>query len=296
MVSGRDFLGPYRLIRLIRAGTHTQVWEALKDGTRERLALKVLSREHIKNREEISQLKHEAAVGVPLKHRNIVDIYEYNSEFELPFVAMELFFSRNLKQDLREQSDRTAHLSTEIIKQAALALEHLHLRGWVHCDVKPDNFLVKDDGTLKLIDFSIAMKLNKKVGGFFSKGKVKGTRSYMSPEQIRGKSLGATADVYSLGCVVFEILGGRTPYTADNPNELLQKHLNASIPTMAPLNPAITPEVVDLVQRMMAKTAKDRPKDMRAFLKEFENLRVYKTGMKPRPPSEIEDEDENAGQ
>ncbi len=289
MVSGRDFLGPYRYLRLIRAGQHTQVWEAINDHTRQRVALKVLIRDHLKNKDEIGRLKHEATVGVPLKHPNIIDIYEFNSDFELPFVAMELFHARNLKQDLREQTDRVAHLVPEIITQAAEALDCLNQKGWVHCDVKPDNFLVQDNGMLKLIDFSIAQKVNKRSGGMFGRGKIKGTRSYMSPEQIRGKSLDARSDIYSLGCVIFEILGGRAPFTADNPTELLHKHLNAPVPSLAPLNQAITPEIVALVQQMMVKDKNKRPDSMRDFLKRFKSLRVYRTGMKPRPPASEED-------
>ncbi len=292
MVSGRDFLGPYRLVRLIRAGQHTQVWEAVESETKERLALKVLLRDHLKNRGELSRLKHEALVGKPLKHKNIIDIYEFNYDFELPFVSMELFHARNLKQDLREQSDRVAHLVPEIITQAAQALEVLNKAGWVHCDIKPDNFLVKDDGMLKLIDFSISQKPKTKLAALldFSK-KVKGTRSYMSPEQIRNQSLDERSDVYSLGCVIFEMLAGRAPYTATTPSELLKKHLTAAVPSLATMNTAVTPELVALIQRMLAKDRERRPTSMYAFLEEFKSLRVYRTGMKPRPPSEMEEEE-----
>ncbi len=293
MASGRDFLGPYRLVRLIRAGQQTQVWEVLKDGETQRVAMKLLMREFVKNRDEISRLRHEANVGVPLKHKNIIDIHEFNYDHEMPFVTMELFHARNLKQDLREQSDRVAHLVTEIITQVGEALRYFHRQGWVHCDIKPDNFLVKDTGEFKLIDFSIAQKTKKGLSGLFgSRGKKQGTRSYMSPEQIRGQSLDGRSDMYSLGCVIFEMLGGRAPYTASNPNELLAKHLKASIPTLAPMNKAITPEIIGLVQQMMAKERNKRPKDMDEFLKTFGHLRVYRTGMKPRAPDDDESQEE----
>jgi len=293
VVSGRDFLGPYRLIRLVRAGQQTQVWETVKDGETERIAMKLLVRDQIKNKEEIAQLKHEAMVGVPLQHPNIIDIYEFNFEYELPFVAMELFNARNLKQDLREQSDRIAHLVPDIIKQAAEALGYLHLKGWVHCDVKPDNFLVKDDGTLKLIDFSIAQKAKKGLGGLFGGRKIQGTRSYMSPEQIRGRAMDPRSDIYSFGCVMFELLAGRPPYTAVNPNELLTKHLKAAIPSLATMNEAVTPEFTALVQKMMSKERDQRHPDMNTFLKEFHSIRVYRTGMKPVAPAEFEEADED---
>ncbi len=286
MVSGRDFLGPYRFTRLVRAGQHTQVWEAIDERTSDRVALKVLVREHLKNRGEINRLKHEATVGKPLKHVNIIDIYEFNFDFELPFVVMELFYARNLKQDLREQSDRVAHLVSNIITQAAEGLGYLNDQGWVHCDVKPDNFLVMDTGELKLIDFSIAQRSKKGLAQLLGvKGAIRGTRSYMSPEQIRGQTVDQRSDVYGLGCVMFELLAGRAPFTASTPNELLHKHLKAAIPNLTTMNAAVTPEFAELVGTMMTKNRDGRPASMSDFLKEFRSLRVYRTGMKPRPPA-----------
>lgn len=287
MVSGRDFLGPYRLVKLVRAGQQTQVWEAIRDPDPNRIAMKVLMRDFVKDREAIAYLKHEATVGKPLKHKNIIDIYEFSNDFEMPFIAMELFNARNLKQDLREQSDRIAHLVPEIIEQAAQALSYLNLKGWIHCDVKPDNFLVKDDGRLKLIDFSIADRPKSGLAQLFAKkNKVRGTRSYMSPEQIRGKGVDVRSDIYSFGCVLFELLAGRAPYTAASPDDLLVKHLHAQVPSLLPLNPAVTPEFNELVQKMMSKDREKRPATMDNFLNEFKKIRVYRTGMKPRPPSE----------
>lgn len=289
MVSGRDFLGPYRLVKLVRAGQMCEVWEAIKDPNPHRIAVKVLRKDQIKNKEEIRHLKHEAEVGKDVKHANIIDIYEFNFDHELPFVAMELFNAKNLKQDIRDQSARVAHFAVEIIDQAAVALEFMHLKGWIHCDIKPDNFLVNDQGVLKLIDFAISQRAKKGGWSLFGfRGVVKGTRSYMSPEQIRGKSLDARADIYSFACVLFELLGGKAPFSGDNPDDLLTKHLSAPIPSLAPLNQRVTPEFTMLIQKMMAKNREQRPSSMTNFLKEFRGLRLYRTGMKPPPPEELE--------
>ncbi len=287
MVSGRDFLGPYRLVRLIRVGQHTQVWEAIRDPEPDRIAVKVLLQDELKNREAIGYLRHEAEVAKSLKHPNIIKVFEFNDSHERPFVAMELFLARNLKQDIREQSERVAHLVPEIIEQAAKALAALHEAKWIHCDVKPDNFLVSDTGEVRVIDFAIAQRPSRtslvQILGFRSK--VKGTRSYMSPEQIRGKGLDARSDIYSFGCVLFELLSGKPPFSGSTPDELLTKHLRASIPSLAPLNDAVTPEFNELVQQMLAKDRENRPESMGRFLKQFHAMRVYRTGMKPKPPA-----------
>ena len=288
MASGRDFLGPYRLVRLIRAGQTCQVWEAIKDPSTERVALKVLLIEHSKNKEEIEQLRHEAEVGKTLDHPYVIRIFEFNGRHELPFLAMELFNARNLKQELRERPASVAHHAPEIVKRCSMALEHLHSKGWVHCDVKPDNFLVRA-AQVKLIDFSIAEKANRKrglAGIFGGKSKIRGTRSYMSPEQIRGQSLGPAADIYSLGCMLFELFAQRPPFAASSPNDLLNRHLKSPSPTLLAYAPKVSVEFADLLQRMMAKQPTSRPESMSAILKELEKMTIYRPGMRPAPPEE----------
>lgn len=288
MASGRDFLGPYRLVRLIRSGNTCQVWEAIKDPNPARIALKVLLIEHLKSKDEIEQLKHEAEVGASLDHPSVIKIFEFNGKHELPFVAMELFQGRNLKQELRERPDNLAFNLTEILKRCAQGLEHVHSKGWVHCDVKPDNFLVRDE-QVRLIDFSIAQRAKKQglLSSLMGKGNklVKGTRSYMSPEQIRGQNLTASADIYSYGCTAFELASGRPPFAASSPNELLNKHLRAAAPSLQAYNNRTTVELSDLLQRLMAKDPAKRPESMKAVLSELDKIQIYRPGMRPAPPA-----------
>jgi len=284
----RDFLGSFQLVRLIRSGTTTQVWEALRqDGReRERLALKVLNRECRDDKVEIGYLQHEADVGKTLDHPNIIKVYGFHKFNKLPFISMQLFNSRNLKIEMRERADVMAINLPAIIRKAAEGLRHLHEQGWIHCDIKPDNFLADEQGAVKLIDFSIAEKPTKKSGlsGLFPglKGKkaIRGTRSYMAPEQIRGKAMDERSDIYSLGCVIFELLAGRAPFSATNPNELLNKHLSAPVPNLLAVSGA-TRELTDLVNRMMAKKPKDRPQTIQDFLYEYKSVAVFRAGKRP---------------
>ena len=123
----------------------------------------------------------------------------------------------------------------------------------------------------------------------FSK-KVQGTRSYMSPEQIRGKKMDARADVYSFGCVIFEFLAGRPPFTGENPNDLLAKHLNAPIPSITVYNSNVTNEMNDLVRSMLQKKPEQRPETMWDFLKVYRGIRVYH-----QPPPRPKEEDDGKG-
>src|SRR6476646_9905438 len=201
----RDFLGPYRLVRLIRVGITTEVWEDAKSDDPTRYVLKLIKRDKRKDKEHITSLKNEFECGKSLKHKNIIRIYDFNTEGDSTYLVMEHFEHENLKLQLRNGPQKVAHLTLKIIEQAAEALFYFNSEGWIHRDVKPDNFLVSDDGVVKLIDFAISTKQNSGIAAMFGFGKkaVQGTRSYMSPEQIRNQNLDPRADVYSYGCSLF---------------------------------------------------------------------------------------------
>ena len=288
MSNQRDFLGSFQLVRLIRSGTTTQVWEALRQEgrERERLAIKVLNRECRDDKTEIGYLQHEADVGKTLDHPNIIKIYGFHKLNKLPFLSMQLFNSRNLKIEMRERRDEMSINLPGIIRKAAEGVQHLHEQGWIHCDIKPDNFLADEQGNVKLIDFSIAEKPNKKSGlsgllpGLKAKKTIRGTRSYMAPEQIRGKAMDERSDIYAFGCVIFELLAGRAPFSATNPNELLNKHLSAPVPNLLSVSGA-SRDLTELVTRMMAKKPKDRPQTIRDFLFEYSGMAVFRPGKRP---------------
>lgn len=283
MTKVRDFVSGYRLARLIRSGHSCMIWEAVKEATSERFALKMLKMEKARDREELGYLRHEVEVAKDLNHPNLVRVYELDTQNPTPFLVLELCSALNLKQVLREGPEPIAHLADKIINQAAHGLHYLHEKGWVHCDIKPDNFLVDDDGNVKLIDFSIAQRSKRSLLSFLGiKQAVKGTRSYMSPEQIRGEPLDCRSDVYSFGCVLFELLTGRPPYTGSTPNELLERHLRSSIPSAIVYNKNVSHDCADLVKKMMGKKRETRPKSMWDVLQAFRDLQVF--NKKPQPP------------
>ena len=164
------------------------------------------------------------------------------------------------------------------MRKCALGLQHLHDHGWIHCDIKPDNFLTDEHCNLKVIDFSIAVKEKKSL---FGRPKaIRGTRSYMAPEQIRRKHPSPASDVYGLGCVIFELLSGKTPYSANSPDELLNKHLKAPIPSLEACSDA-TKEFANLVKKMLAKDPAKRIKSMREFLHEYKSIQMFRPGKRP---------------
>ena len=283
MTKVRDFLGPYRLARLIRVGNSCSVWEAIKSGENERYALKVLRSDQIGNKLEEGFLKHEFTVSRDFKHPRVIKIYELRNDAAVPYLVLELFSEHNMKQALRQGHEKLAFYAKEIIEQAAEALYHVNASGWVHCDIKPDNILVSNTGEVKLIDFTIARKIKKGLSKLldFNRGStVQGTRSYMSPEQIRNKTLDQRSDVYAFACVMYELLTGRAPYTASTPNELLEKHLKAAIPSVQVHNGNVSDEVTQLIRTAMSKSPDARPDTMWELLREFRQYRLFKKAPK----------------
>jgi len=281
-----DFLGPYRLAKFIRSGSSTQIWEAIKDDGSGRYVLKVLNRALWGNRDELSYLKHEYEVAHGIDHQTVIDVKEFNIDKKIGFLVMEVFTDLNIKQVMREGGPDALHANyTKIIEQAITSLQHLNEAGWVHCDIKPDNFLLNENAELKLIDFTISKRIAKGFSAMFRKrGSIRGTRSYMSPEQIRNEALDARADVYSLGCVMYELLSGRPPYSGENPNDLLNKHLKAPIPNIQVHNDKVTDDLAALLRRTVAKDRNERPEAMKQLLKEFRSIRAFKPSAKPKTP------------
>jgi eukaryotic-like serine/threonine-protein kinase len=293
----RDFLGPYRLARLIRAGSSCQVWEAIESPSGARYALKVLRQDFRDDKTEIAFLKNEFDIAAQLSHPNIIKVHQLVMDCPTPFIALELFSELNMKQALRRGPESLAYMLDKIIEHCTEGLYYMHSKGFVHCDVKPDNFLVSRDGEVKLIDFTISQKIKTGLAKLFS-GTAKnkqGTLSYMAPEQIRGKPLDQRADIYSFGCVLFELVTGKMPYTGTSPNELLNKHISAPIPSPLVANENVTQEFANLLKVMLAKKPEARCESMWEVLKQVRSIRIFKKP--PRiPETSIFDEFPTSGQ
>lgn len=282
-LAGQQYVGPYRLLHVVKTGQTSQVWAAINDNTKFRCALKIILEEFRKDREHVAYMKNEFLVGKSLDHERVIHVFEQGVSQKIPYLVMEFFPYPNMKDIILRVLDQVGFMLPTIIERAAEGLAYFNEQGWVHRDVKPDNFLVNLEGEVKLIDFALA---KKPAGGlaklFGRKSKIQGTRSYMSPEQIRGQPLDVRSDVYSFGCTIFHLVAGQLPFTGVTSNELLNKHLTAPAPTIQAYNRNITPEFSQLLQSMMSKRPESRPKDMADFLRNFRAIELYKTP--PTPP------------
>ena len=277
------FIGPYRLLNVVNTGQNSIIWQAYDDAAQTVRGIKMLLSEFQRNREHIGYLRQEFIVGEKLKNKRIIQFTDFASDHGIYYLAMEWFPAPNMKHLIRHQFEETQHLAPKLIEQMAEALAYLNENGWVHRDIKPDNYLVSDAAEVKLIDFALSQKIKGGLAKFLNKSKIQGTRSYMSPEQIRGRSLDSRSDLYSLGCTIFELLSGKPPFTGSNSNDLLMKHIKASPPTLESANRNVTPEFGGLIRQTMAKKPNNRPKSVIDFLNQFRMLNVFK-----RPPKSPE--------
>lgn len=258
-------------------GQTSQVFEAMHDGDHQRYAVKFLLPDQCQEREQIGYMKNEHAVGSALDHRRVIKVREMGSFAGGPYLVLEFYPHPNLKFYIQQAPEQLLPKLSQVIDQAAEALAYLHAKGWYHRDIKPDNFLVSPEAEVKLIDFALAQKRKGGLAAIFSgKQKIQGTRSYMSPEQIRGQTLDARADVYSFGCTLHELLSGRCPFTGSDTQDLLTKHLRSPAPSLLSSTKIVTPEFAGLVQRMLAKKPGDRPESMDIFLREFRAIKLFK--------------------
>ena len=168
-------------------------------------------------------------MGKKLAHPNIIRIYNVSKDLVNPYFIMEFFPAGSLKIRLiRKQMDWIKDRLPSILKQVATGMAYMNASGWVHRDLKPDNILANNAGEVRIIDFALARRIQKKgmFGGLFRrKAKTQGTRTYMSPEQIRGEALDGRADVYSFGVTAYELATGRPPFRGLTSQDLLNRHI-----------------------------------------------------------------------
>lgn len=271
---------------MLRTSQTCQVWEAIHDLDRRRVALKALHDSYCRDKEQIAALKHEYTVAAKFDHPFVIHVYEFDTFRGIPYLSLEFSISRNMKMAIREAEEELPYWTPKIIEEGARGLGYMHEQGWIHCDVKPDNFLLDTEGNVKLIDFSIAQRKRTGLSKFFGgSSKIQGTRSYMSPEQIRGQVLDDRADIYSYGCLMYELISGKLPYTATSPDQLLDKHLRASIPSLQAANNNVTDEFSALVEQCMAKDKTRRPENMNSLIRLLKSTKIFR--IPPRKPKSL---------
>jgi serine/threonine protein kinase len=269
---GKIIDGRYVLGESLGSGGMGEVYLA-HDGVLERnVALKVLRSQYAGDEEFAERFRREARSAASLSHPNIVQVYDRGeAEDGTSYIAMEYVPGGTLKEQIGRRAPFRDREAAAVGAQIADALEAAHERGVIHRDIKPQNVLVTALGNLKVTDFGIARAASAVTSS--ASGAIFGTAGYISPEQALGEPVGPASDLYSLGVVLYEMLTGELPFTADNSIAVCMKHVNE--PPLPPkiLNPDIPDGMNALVLMLLAKHPTDRYGSALELMTDLERVR-----------------------
>lgn len=263
------------------------VYEGYDPALDRRVAIKTLTSEAILDAESRGRFEREAKAAAKLAHPNIVTIYELGNfgGKEKPYIVMEYLEGTDVAAVIDGAGVPLAE-ALDIVVQLCRALDFAHQKGVVHRDVKPSNLRYLDDGQVKMMDFGIA-----RVEGshqITKSGVMIGTLHYMSPEQIRGEKLDGRTDVFSAGCILYELLSGSRPFAGDSPTSILYSIVHQDPRPIVDVNSEVPQEVQEVLDRALAKNRDDRFQTAGEMARELEKiLSVYRKTL-PRTTGALE--------
>lgn len=259
--------GRYELVKCIGHGGMADVYLALDLILDRQVAIKILKPDSNADKVALERFAREAQASTQLSHPNIVDIYDVGDDDNIHYIVMEYVKGHTLKQLIKKRGPLPTRETIWIMKQLTSALMEAHKNGLIHRDIKSQNILIKDDGTVKLADFGIAILNN--VIQLTSKDSVLGSVHYLAPELVKGEKSSMKSDIYSLGIVMYELLRGDVPFKGDNPAQIALKHMKQEIPNVREYNPQIPQSVANIITKACAKDPKDRYDNAALMLKDL---------------------------
>jgi serine/threonine protein kinase len=250
---GEAFIRGYRRIRRLAAGPVSELYLAESEQAGALVVLKVARDQQIENEldQSFRRFLQEYEIVQRIRHPGVVKLYDLGVSDQHAYLVMEYFRNGDLRRRMR--SPLTPSDALKICVSIARTLESIHAAGVLHRDLKPGNVMIRDDGSLALIDFGLAKDAALALQ-VTDHGMIFGTPHYMSPEQGHGEPIDARSDLYSLGVMLYEMLTRQKPYTAENPMAIIYKHRHEPIPVLPPEVSGLQP----LINRLLAKNPADR--------------------------------------
>jgi predicted Ser/Thr protein kinase len=267
-VVGELIAGRYELEELVGSGGMSSVYRAHDRLLERTVALKILHEQFTRDDAYVERFRREARAVAQLAHPNIVTVIDRGEQDGRQFIVFEYVDGMNLKELMVQDGPVSPREAIELALQVARGLSFAHENGLVHRDVKPQNVLLDADGRAKVTDFGIAHAVD--VDGMTITGTVMGTSNYIAPEQARGQAVDQQTDVYSLGCVLYELLTGEVPFEGDNFVAVAMRHVNDPAPSVRDVRSDVPPRLDWAIQTAMAKNHGERFDSMAEFAAELE--------------------------
>ncbi len=268
MPVGQLIADRYELKDVVGTGGMASVYCAYDTLLERNVALKILHEHHGEDGDFVDRFRHEARAAAQLSHPGIVTVIDRGEADGRQFIVFEYVDGETLKDVVERAGPLPARRVIELGLEIGRAIAFAHQQGLIHRDVKPQNVLISTDGRARVTDFGIARTID--AVGRTESGTILGTSHYIAPEQARGEHVDAQTDVYSFGVVLYELLVGDVPYAGDNFVTVAMQHVNEPLPSLLERRPDCPLRLAALVERMLAKTAADRPASMDDVVEELE--------------------------
>jgi len=276
-------IGHYRIESLIGIGGMGEVYLARDERLGRKAALKLLPDSLTTDETQLSRFKNEARSASALNHPNILTVYEIGTEGNRQFIATEFIEGITLRASLAD-GRMNPRAALEIAMQVASALAAAHEAGVVHRDIKPENIMLRPDGYVKVLDFGIAKLTEQRLASDDHTGEttaalqtrqglVLGTARYMSPEQARGQKVDARSDIWSLGVVLYEMVGGSPPFHGETPSDCIASILTREPPPLSGELPDVPLKLESILQKALRKNSDERYQTIKEMLAD---LRILK--------------------
>ena len=288
--------GRYELGGLLGRGGMAEVHQALDLRLGRAVAVKELRADLATDPTFQARFRREAQSAAGLNHPTIVAVYDTGEETNpvtgasIPYIVMELVEGQTLRDVLREGRKLLPERALELTVGVLDALSYSHKAGIVHRDIKPANVMLTPTGQVKVMDFGIARAVADTSATMTQTAAVIGTAQYLSPEQARGETVDARSDIYSAGCLLYELLVGRPPFVGDSPVSVAYQHVREQPVPPSQLDPEITPDIDAITLKALAKDADDRYQSAREFKNDITRVLAGQqaTAAIPRPVPESE--------
>ncbi|MEO6143230.1 MAG: Stk1 family PASTA domain-containing Ser/Thr kinase [Dermatophilaceae bacterium] len=268
--------GRYRVLSHLANGGMATVYVALDQRLDRKVALKVMRPDLANDESFVSRFRREARSAAMLSHPNVVAVYDQGEDDGHVFLTMELVNGLTLRQVMQAEGPLTPRAALDIIDPVLQALGAAHSAGLIHRDVKPENVILREDGTVKVADFGLARAIATGTSTAQT-GVLLGTVAYLSPEQVERGVADARSDVYAAGLLLFEMLAGSKAFLGDSPIHVAYQHVHSEVPAPSSRVTTVPAELDQLVARASARNPDDRPRDANEFLAEVRQARQMLT-------------------